>query len=97
MKYEMWVKPRRYTGDVFPDGPTLEAAGLREDSAYLVLDVHDNGNIGSEAYFSVINDDGEVWFVSNRYFLVESIRGTGGLPVPWCKYANENQPEDILY
>lgn len=97
MNYEMWVKPKKYEGDVQPDGPTPEEAGLDEELVYLVLDVHDNGNISSEAYFSLVNGAGEVWFISNRHLVVESLRGHNGLPIFWCQNLREDIPDDILY
>lgn len=80
MKYDMWVRPHVYEGGQTVEGPTPVDASLNPDLLYLVLDVHDNGEMGSEAYFSVINEMGEVWFVSNRHFIVESLE-LNGIPM----------------
>lgn len=77
MKYDIWVRPRTYEGVQKVEGPTPADASLSADLLYLVLDVHDNGEMDSEAYFSVINENGEVWFVSNRHFIVESVEFNG--------------------
>jgi hypothetical protein len=77
MNYDIWVTPVPYAGVGSVEGPTPEEAGLSETQMYLVLNVHDNGEMNSEAYFSVINDAGQVWFVSNRHFVVREITKDG--------------------
>lgn len=77
MSYDLWVRPSPYTGSDHVEGPTPSKAGLSSDLLYLVLDVHDNGEMNSEAYFSVINNQGQLWFVSNRHFVVESVERDG--------------------
>lgn len=73
MKYDLWVRPRPYTGSDHVEGPTPHKAGLSSELLYLVLGVHDNGEMSAEAYFSVVNENGEMWFVSNRHFIVEDV------------------------
>jgi hypothetical protein len=60
MNYDLWVRPNTYKGSDIVEGPTPQEAFLNPDILYLVLDVHDNGEMNSEAYFSVVNDNGEV-------------------------------------
>lgn len=81
MDVVLWVRPVPYTGSDIPDGPTIADAKLSQNIAYRVLGVHDNGVMDSEAYFSVINEEGEVWFVSNRYFRVAQVEGQDGVPI----------------
>jgi hypothetical protein len=73
MKYDLWVRPRTYQGNNPVEGPTPEDASLNPEYLYLVLDIHDNGEMDSEAYLSVINEAGELWFLSNRHFIVEDV------------------------
>lgn len=77
MNYDLWVRPRTYKGGETIEGPTPEDAFLNSDLLYLVLGIHDNGEMESEAYFSVVNESGEVWFISNRHFIVESVERNG--------------------
>ena len=81
MDVTLWVTPNPYRGYNIPEGPSPEAAGLREGIGYRVLEIHDNGVMKSEAYFSVVNEDGEVWFVSNRHFVVVQAEDSNGMPV----------------
>lgn len=73
MKYDLWVRPRTYQGISEVEGPTPEDAKLNPEYTYLVLGIHDNGEMSSEAYVSVVNEFGELWFVSNRHFIVEDV------------------------
>lgn len=70
MDITLWVVPVPYEGRDTPEGPTTLDAKLNEDTMYRVLGIHDNGQMDSEAYFSVVNGEGEVWFISNRHFRV---------------------------
>lgn len=82
MRYDLWVRPRPYQGDAFVEGPTPYDAKLSPGNIYLVLGVHDDGRMESEAYFSVVNEEGEVWFVSNRHFILEEVYVDGRITHP---------------
>lgn len=73
MRAEIWVKPVTYVGRDLPKGATPSDAGLRRKLEYRILDIHDNGDIESEAYFSVVNEKGELYFISNRHFRIVAI------------------------
>ena len=81
MSLTLWVRPEPYKGNDTPEGPTIYDASLNRHKAYRVLGIHDNGHMDSEAYFSLVNDSGEVWFVSNRYFRVVQVTDEDGVPV----------------
>jgi hypothetical protein len=84
-KPTLWVVPTPNQSFPPPEGPTPGYAGFKTNMMYMVLDIHDNGNIASEAYFSLINEFGEVWFISNRHFrVVEVYRGDTPHPVTTC-------------
>ena len=68
---ELWVTPCTYVGEDFPEGPTPETAGLRENILYRVLDVAHDTQRDSETYIVVVNEEGELWSISNRHVRVE--------------------------
>lgn len=76
--YHMWVEANEYIGEDMPTGATPTQAGLRNDSAYRVLGLFDNGNMNEDAYVLVLNDDGELWFLSTRHVRVVAINDEQG-------------------
>lgn len=52
------------------EGPSPREAGLSPERAYRVIQVDPGETWDDEAFFTVINDEGEVWFLSNRHFRV---------------------------
>lgn len=90
MRDVLWVKPLPSDTPTDIEGPTPERAGLSTELWYRVLDIHDNGNIESEAYFSVINEEGEVWFLSNRHFIVMDVENNQGQSVAFIKSPAHN-------
>lgn len=81
MDVALWVTPVPYRGHQGPEGPSPKEAGLREGIGYRVLAMHDDGRMDSEAYFSVVNEEGEVWFISNRHLRVLQAEDINGTPV----------------
>lgn len=69
----IWVTPNKYRGKDFPIGPTPEKAGLVGGGEYLVVDIINDTNPDSEMFLVVINDNGELWHVSNRHLRVSSV------------------------
>jgi hypothetical protein len=94
MSYSLWVTPVPLETSALKsaEGPTPSKAGLREGLNYLVLDVHDNGTLDSEAYFSVVNEDGELWFVSNRHFRVVDVIDRQGISVAFIREPYSETP-----
>lgn len=73
MNVRMEVSPlpvsRRPRGEV--EGPTPERAKLHLGDLYPVIDMcHKCDSPDGEAYMVLVNDEGEVWYVSNRYLQV---------------------------
>lgn len=53
--------------DLTPLGPTPQKAKLLENFAYRVKSVNDYSS-ETEAFFAIINDYGQMFWMSNRYF-----------------------------
>lgn len=68
--FDLWVYPEPYVGEDTPLGPTPEIAGLSEDKAYRVLGMSYDSEPDTEAFVIVVNDAGEIWFISNRHVRV---------------------------
>ena len=72
----IWVTPVPYTkGEV--EGATTEQAGLLPDGMYLVVDFEGNcsPDYDGEAFVGVLNDRGELWYVSNRHLRFTKVKG----------------------
>lgn len=84
MNHVVYVTPVDYKGKDEVEGPTPSRAGLSKEKAYIVVDIHDESdNWDSEAYVSVINSQGEVWFVSNRHLRVSHVYSSDGNKLLW--------------
>lgn len=75
---ELWVRPNTYEGNDVPTGPTPETAGLRDDMLYRVIDISHDNDHESETFLILINEDGEIWSVSNRHLRVEDVTNREG-------------------
>lgn len=67
----IYVSPHTYIGRDKPPPPTPEDAGLKKGHSYKVMHVSDYCP-ECEAYFLVMNEKKQVWFVSTRYFTVDT-------------------------
>ena len=68
--FDLWVYPEPYTGEDTPLGPTPEVAGLRSDKTYRVIGMSYDAEPDTEAFVIVVNENGEIWFISNRHVRV---------------------------
>ena len=75
---ELWVCPEPgYFGEGTPNGPTPEMAFLSKKNVYRVL--FKQHNDAKEVFFGIVNERGELWLLSHRYFrVVEASRN--GIP-----------------
>ena len=69
----IWVTPVLYEGKDFPEGPTPDEAKLKTGVEYLVLDYLESPDWDGENSITVVNDDGEMWCISNRHLRVTRI------------------------
>jgi hypothetical protein len=69
----IFVTPNSYfgVGDT-PAGPTPDMARLDPGKNYLVLSLENNCDT-DECEIALVNDFGEIWFISNRHLRVTSI------------------------
>jgi hypothetical protein len=73
MGRNIWVTPNTYIGSgYFPHGPTPADAKLFTGRDYIVLRIENDKKM-DETMITVINDEGEIWDVSNRHLRVSSI------------------------
>jgi len=73
MGRNIWVTPNTYIGSGdFPNGPTPTDAKLFIGKEYLLLKVEYDERF-DEAVMLVVNEEGEVWSLSNRHLRVSSI------------------------
>lgn len=70
---QIWVTPVTYEGNDFPLGPTPEKANLVSGREYLVIDYLDVHDWNGESSVTLVNDDGEIWSLSNRHLRVTKI------------------------
>jgi hypothetical protein len=80
MSRVIWVTPNkyfalRYTG-YFPSGPEPDDAKLRSGKEYLVLESEYDEKY-NEVFMRVVNDEGEIWSLSNRHLRVSSVYDDG--------------------
>jgi len=68
--FELWVYPEPYTGKDTPLGPTPEIAGLKPEKMYRVIGMSYDAEPDTEAFVIVVNEVGEIWFISNRHVRV---------------------------
>lgn len=75
MNYMIYVTPNEYKGKDTVPGATPWEAKLHEGNEYVVIKIFDEDikDPNSEAYMVVVNNEGEVWFISNRHLRVTRI------------------------
>jgi len=76
----IWVTPNtyvalRFTG-YFPSGPEPDDAKLRRGKEYLVLESEYDERY-NEVFMRIVNDEGEIWSLSNRHLRVSSVYDDG--------------------
>lgn len=89
MKYIIYITPNEYKGNDHVSGPTPQQAKLIEGKEYPCLEIDDQDGpwYQGEAYVTTVNDDGEIWFISNRHVRVTRILSENGDHVLWSKQA----------
>ena len=70
--FDLWVYPEPYQGSDTPLGPTIEDAKLSPEKVYKVIGMSYDAAPDTEAFVIVVNEFGEIWFISNRYVRVFS-------------------------
>jgi len=84
-QFQIWVSPEKYIGNDYPGGPTPEDASLKENKQYLVIGLVSDTELDTEALVSLVNEKGEIWFLSNRHLRVTEILNEQQQPIFFVK------------
>lgn len=74
----IWVTPSLYEGKDFPEGPTPNDAKLFVGEEYLVLDYLEGEGWDGKSSVTLVNQEGEIWAISNRHLRVTKITDING-------------------
>lgn len=81
----LYATPINSNGNSEILGPTPERAKLKINQEYLILDIYDDDKSSweSEAYVSLLNDEGEIWFISNRHLNITKVMTGDNKNIIW--------------
>ena len=78
MNKNIWVTPMAYRGEDYPKGPTPFDANLKHGNKYVVINYFEDESWDGENSVTIVNDDGEIWSISNRHLRVAEIQDLNG-------------------